>query len=57
MTDAGDVGFTCRSRECLRTQCKLNLQNPKRKIPVDIFSLIQILYGCVCWLRDCSRWR
>ena len=31
MTDDGEVGFTCRSRECLRTQCKLNLQNPKRK--------------------------
>jgi hypothetical protein len=45
MTDDGEVGFTCRSRECLRTQCKLNLQNPKRKSPVDIFSLIQIFHG------------
>ncbi|MFC1833754.1 helix-turn-helix domain-containing protein [Thermodesulfobacteriota bacterium] len=45
MTDDGEVGFTCRSRECLRTQCKLNLQNPKRMSPVDIFSLIQIFYG------------
>jgi len=47
MTDAGEVGFTCRSRECRRTQCKLNLQNPKRKSKsrVDIFSLIQIFHG------------
>ncbi|MDQ7785690.1 MAG: hypothetical protein RDU20_22610 [Desulfomonilaceae bacterium] len=45
MTDDGEVGFTCRSRECLRTQCKLNLQNPKRKSPADIFSLIQIFHG------------
>jgi hypothetical protein len=45
MTGDGEVGFTCRSRECLRTQCKLNLQNPKRKSPVDIFSLIQIFHG------------
>jgi hypothetical protein len=45
MTDDGEVGFTCRSRECFRTQCKLNLQNPKRKSPVDIFSLIQIFHG------------
>jgi hypothetical protein len=45
MTDDGEVGFTCRSRECLRTQCKLNLQNPKRKKTVDIFSLIQIFHG------------
>ncbi|MFC1833235.1 helix-turn-helix domain-containing protein [Thermodesulfobacteriota bacterium] len=45
MTDGGEVGFTCRSRECLRTQCKLNLQNPKRQSPADIFSLIQIFHG------------
>ncbi len=45
MTDDGEVGFTCRSRECLRTQCKLNRQNPKRKSPADIFSLIQIFHG------------
>ena len=45
MTEDGEVGFTCRSKECLRTQCKLNLQNPKRKSPVDIFSLIQIFHG------------
>jgi hypothetical protein len=45
ITDAGEVGFTCRSKECMRTQCKLNLQNPKRKSPVDIYSLIQIFHG------------
>ena len=45
MTEAGEVGFTCRSRECLRTQCKLNLHNPKRQSPADIFSLIQIFHG------------
>ncbi len=45
MTGDGEVGFTCRSRECLRTQCKLNLQNPKRKSFVDVFSLIQIFHG------------
>jgi hypothetical protein len=45
ITDDSDVGFTCGSRECLRTQCKLNLQNPKRMSPVDIFSLIQIFHG------------
>ncbi|MFC1834328.1 hypothetical protein ACFL2Q_06290 [Thermodesulfobacteriota bacterium] len=45
MTNDGEVGFTCRSRECLRTQCKLNLQNPERRSPADIFSLIQIFHG------------
>jgi len=45
MTDAGEVGFTCRSRDCRRTQCKLNLHNPKRKSRVDIFSLIQVFHG------------
>jgi hypothetical protein len=45
MTDAGEVGFTCKSRKCLCTQCKLNLQNPKRISQVDIFCLIQIFHG------------
>ncbi len=45
ITDAGEVCFKCRSKECMRTQCKLNLQNPKRKSPVDIYSLIQIFHG------------
>jgi len=45
MTDDGEVGFNCRSNECLRTQCKLNLKNAKRKNRVDIFSLIQIFHG------------
>jgi hypothetical protein len=45
MTDEGEVGFTCRSRECLRTRCKLNLQNPRRMKLVDVFSLIQIIHG------------
>ncbi len=45
ITGEGEVGFTCRSRECLRTRCKLNLQNPNRKSPVDIFSVIQIFHG------------
>jgi len=46
MTAEGEVGFRCKSKDCLRTHCKLNLQNPKRKkSPVDIFSLIQIFHG------------
>ena len=45
ITDAGEVGFTCRSKECMRTRCKLNLQNPKRKSQVDVYSLIQIFHG------------
>jgi hypothetical protein len=45
MTPEGEVGFTCTSRECLRTQCKLNHRNPKRRSPVDIYSLIQIFHG------------
>ncbi len=45
MTDEGEVGFTCQSKECLHTQCKLNLQNPKRKSRVDLYSLIQIFHG------------
>ena len=45
ITDAGEVGFTCRSKECMRTQCKLNLQNPKHKRFVDVYSLLQIFHG------------
>jgi len=45
ITGAGEIGFTCRSKDCMRTQCKLNLQNPKRMSPVDLYSLIQIFHG------------
>jgi DNA-binding CsgD family transcriptional regulator len=45
ITSHGEVGFTCQSRECLRTKCKLNLHNAKRISPADIFSLIQIFHG------------
>jgi hypothetical protein len=45
MTVDGEVGFTCQSKECLRTHCKLNLQNPKRMSRVDLYSLIQIFHG------------
>lgn len=45
MTADGEVGFTCRSRECLRTECKLKLKNLKHGKTVDIFSLIQIFHG------------
>jgi hypothetical protein len=45
ITTNGEVAFTCSSRECLRTKCKLNLVNPKRKKAVDVFSLLQSFYG------------
>jgi hypothetical protein len=47
ITAHGEVAFTCSSRECPRTKCKLNLRNPKRKkvVVVDVFSLIRIFHG------------
>jgi len=45
ITADGAVAFTCSSRECPRTKCKLNLVNPKRKKAVDVFSLLQIFHG------------
>jgi len=45
ITSQGEVGFDCHSTACLRTRCKLNIRNPKRISPVDIYSLIQIFHG------------
>ena len=45
ITSQGEVGFVCRSEECQRTKCKLNLRNEKRISPCDVFSLIQIFHG------------
>ncbi len=45
ITDAGEIGFTCRSKECMRTRCKLILLNLKRISLVDLYSLIQIFHG------------
>jgi hypothetical protein len=45
ITPDGQTVFVCDSLECLRTKCKLNLLNPKRISPVDIYSLVQIFHG------------
>jgi hypothetical protein len=45
ITSEGEVGFICRSEECQRTRCKLNLRNEKKISPCDVFSLIQIFHG------------
>ncbi len=45
ITSQDEVGFDCHSLECLRTRCKLNVRNPDRISPVDVFSLIQIFHG------------
>ncbi len=45
ITSLGEVGFVCRSEECQRTKCKLNLRNEKKISPCDLFSLIQIFHG------------
>jgi len=45
ITDHGEVAFTCCSRECPCTKCKLHLGNPKRKKVADVFSLIRIFHG------------
>lgn len=43
------VGFSCRSRRCLRVRCPLNLQrkkkDQKRLNRVDLFELMQIFHG------------
>jgi hypothetical protein len=39
------VGFACRSNLCQRDWCLLNRRNPKKIIPVDIYSLISIFEG------------
>jgi hypothetical protein len=44
-TSQGDVGFVCNSEDCQRRKCKLNLKNPKRISPCDLFSLIQLFHG------------
>jgi hypothetical protein len=44
-TSWGEVGFVCHSEDCQRRKCKLNLHNPKRISPCDLFSLIQIFHG------------
>jgi len=40
------VGFSCRSVRCERHWCKLNLKNPDRINPIDIYSLIQVFENC-----------
>ncbi len=45
ITSRDEVGFDCHSAECLRNRCKLNIRNPDRISPADIFSLIQIFHG------------
>lgn len=45
ITSRGEVGFVCRSEECQRTRCKLNLRNEKKISPCDLYSLIQIFHG------------
>jgi hypothetical protein len=45
ITSEGEVGFVCNSEDCQRRKCKLNLKNPKKISPCDIFSLIQIFHG------------
>ncbi len=40
------VGFSCRSVLCQRKWCKLNLDNPQRISPIDIYSLIDLLEVC-----------
>jgi hypothetical protein len=36
------AGFSCRSVLCQRKWCKLNLDNPQRISPIDIYSLIDL---------------
>lgn len=39
------VGFSCASWGCRRRRCKMHRSNPKRKNPVDIYSLIALFEG------------
>jgi hypothetical protein len=39
------VGFSCRSNLCERDWCLLHRRNPKKIVPVDIYSLIGIFEG------------
>jgi hypothetical protein len=39
------VGFKCRSNLCERDWCLLHRRNPKKIVPVDIYSLIAIFEG------------
>ena len=39
------VGFRCRSNLCERDWCLLNRRNPKKIVPVDIYSLIATFEG------------
>jgi len=39
------VGFVCRSNLCERDWCLLNRRNPKKIVPVDIYSLISTFEG------------
>jgi hypothetical protein len=45
ITSQGEVGFVCNSEDCQRRKCKLNLKNPKRISPCDLFSLVQLFHG------------
>ena len=39
------VGFSCRSNLCQRDWCLLHRRNPKKIVPVDIYSLISTFEG------------
>ncbi len=39
------VGFACRSNVCERDWCLMNRRNPKKIVPVDIYSLISVFEG------------
>jgi len=39
------VGFACRSNLCERGWCLLHRRNPKKIVPVDVYSLISIFEG------------
>jgi hypothetical protein len=39
------IGFSCRSNLCERQWCLLNRRNPKKIVPVDIYSLIATFEG------------
>ncbi len=52
------VGFSCSSVKCEREWCKLNLKNPHRINPIDIYSIIQVFEGVstATALSEVAKW-
>ena len=52
------VGFSCVSTGCRRWRCKMHRRNPKRKNPVDIYSLIALFeeFSIARALTEVQKW-